>query len=40
MRKGDKNNNDNDKIIMLIMIIIYRNEFCINFGKLVYVDEY
>lgn len=37
MRKGDKNNNDNDKIIM---IIIYRNEFCINFGKLVYVDEY
>lgn len=38
MRKGDKNNND--KIIMLIMIIIYRNEFCIDFGKLVYVDEY
>lgn len=37
MRKGDKNNNDNDKIIMLIMIII---EFCIDFGKLVYVDEY
>lgn len=38
MRKGDKNNND--KIIMLILIIIYRNEFCIDFGKLVHVDEH
>lgn len=40
MRKGDKNNNDNDKITMLIMIIIYRNEFCIDFGELVHVDEH
>lgn len=35
MRKGDKNNNNNDNNDNNL-----QNEFCIDFGKMVHVDEH